>query len=220
MIDRAETGDELLVNLSALRHYRFCPRRCALQYVEETWAENAYTEQGDDLHQRVDEAGVEEREGVRVERALPLFCDRLGLTGRGDIVEFHRGADGRETPYPVEYKRGPRRKHDQAEIQLCAQALCLEEMFGVPAPAGAIYFGDSHRRQEIACDAALRAEVEQTVLAVRTLLRSGRTPAARLGPWCDGCSLRPACMPEVTGAHDGSTAYLAALARTVTEAER
>jgi CRISPR-associated exonuclease Cas4 len=201
------------VPISALRHYRFCPRRCALQYVEEVFVDNAFTLEGDALHEHVDDAGTEQHPDVRVVRGLPLFSDRLGLSGKADVVEFHRQADGTEAPFPVEYKRGRRRPHDQSDVQVCAQAICLEEMLGVPVPAGAIYFGTSRRRRDVACDAALRRIVEDTARDVRALIAAGVTPSARLGPWCDGCSLRAACMPEVTGGSDGSTAYLRGLSR-------
>lgn len=209
----------IVVPVSALRHYTFCPRRCALQYVEQTWADNRFTIEGDALHERVDTAGYEERPGVRVVRALPIFSDRLGLSGRADVVEFVHGADGRDHPSPVEYKRGARRLHDQADLQLCAQALCLEEMFGVSVDRGSIYFGDSRRRREVAFSPELRERVAVTAGAVRALMREARTPPARHGAWCDGCSLQPACIPTVTEGNDRSAAYLDAVARFAAGAE-
>ena len=206
--------DALLIPVSALRHYRFCPRRCALQYVEEQFVDNAYTLEGDALHEHVDDPGVEERAGVRVERALPLYSDRLGLTGKADVIEFHHQPHGGEIPFPVEYKRGARQKYDQTDIQLCAQAMCLEEMLGAQVPAGAIYFGGARRRRDVEFSAPLRSLVEETVRDVRELIQRGVTPPARLGPWCDGCSLREICMPEVTGGQEDSRAYIAEILRT------
>src|SRR2546430_686008 len=126
--------DSDLVLISALEHWSYCPRQCALIHVEQTFDENLYTLRGRNAHERVDQPEGELREGVRVERAVPLWSDRLGLVGKSDVVEFH-GAD----PFPVEYKHGPRRKKEHDDLQLCAQALCLEEMTGRSVPRGAIY---------------------------------------------------------------------------------
>ncbi|MGI8551098.1 MAG: CRISPR-associated protein Cas4 [Dehalococcoidia bacterium] len=133
------------------------------------------------------------------------------MTGKVDIIECHSRPNGIEIPFPVEYKRGPRRKYDQSDIQLCAQGICLEEMLGVPVPAGAVYFGGAHRRREVAFSEGLRRLVEETARDVRALIERGETPAAKLGPWCDGCSLRGICIPEVTGPVDRSAAYLQAI---------
>ena len=120
-------SDDERIMISALEHYVYCPRQCALIHVEQTYEENVFTLRGNRAHERVDEAAAEERAGVRVERALPLYSDRLGLVGRADVVEFHGGV-----PYPIEYKHGTKRHHRPARIQLGAQALCLEEMTGRP----------------------------------------------------------------------------------------
>jgi CRISPR-associated exonuclease Cas4 len=186
------------VLVSWLNEYLFCHRRLALKAIEGVWDENAYTLEGSLLHDRADTPGVEERPGVRIARALPLFSTRLGLTGKADIVEFHRQPDGSETPYPVDYKRGRRRTWDNDDVQLCAQGLCLEEMLGRPVPAGAVFHAGSKRRREVVFDAALRALTERTIEEVRALLAAGRVPPAVLKPRCDGCSLRETCMPEVT----------------------
>ncbi len=122
------------IMISALEHYSYCPRQCSLIHVEQTFDENIYTMRGQALHRRVDEVKSEYQEGVRIERALPLWSHRLGLIGKADVVEFHG-----KTPYPVEYKHGPRRKKEHDDLQLCAQAICLEEMTGEEAPKGAIF---------------------------------------------------------------------------------
>ena len=136
--------DADLVMVSALEHWSYCPRQCALIHVEQTFDENLYTLRGRMLHERVDVPEAEQREGVRIERALPLWSDRLGLVGKADVVEFHGDA-----PYPVEYKHGPRQHWGHDDLQLCAQALCLEDMTGQPVPAGAIYHHSSRRRREL-----------------------------------------------------------------------
>ncbi len=131
----AQADDDDLVMISALEHYAYCPRQCALIHVEQTFDENIYTLRGRFAHERVDAAITREEDGVRVERALPLFSRRLRLTGRADVVEF-RGA----TPLPVEYKLGKRRQWQYEAIQVCAQGMCLEEMLGISVPVGAIYY--------------------------------------------------------------------------------
>lgn len=186
------------VLLSAINQYLFCERRCALIHVEGVFQDNAYTLEGSFLHDRADTPGVENRPGVRIVRALPLFSKRLGLTGKADIVEFHKQPDGSEIPLPVDYKRGKRRKWDNDDAQLCAQAFCLEEMMGVPVPSGAIFHSASKRRREMPFTAELRAMTEAAISEIRALLALGRVPRAVLKPRCDGCSLRETCLPEIT----------------------
>lgn len=185
------------VLVSALNHYLFCPRRCALIHLEGLHGENAYLLEGTFLHERVDTPGVESRPGVRVTRALPLFSKRLGLVGKADVVEFHRKAGGSEVPLPVDYKRGPRRRWDNDDAQLCAQGLCLEEMLGVSVPRGAVFHAASKRRREVVFTPELRALTERTVEQVRAMLEAGRVPLPKLMPRCDGCSLRELCFPDV-----------------------
>ena len=131
------------IMISALEHWSYCPRQCALIHLEQTFDENLYTLRGRAVHKRVDEPVVEELVGMRIERALPLWFKALGLTGKADVVEFHG-----ETPYPVEYKHGPHRVQEHDDLQLCAQALCLEEMTGRSVPRGAIYHHSSRKRRE------------------------------------------------------------------------
>jgi CRISPR-associated exonuclease Cas4 len=195
------------VFISALNEFLFCPRRAALKFVEGVRDENAYTLEGSLLHDRTDTPGVEERPGVRIVRALPLFSRRLGLVGKADVVEFHRQPDGSERPYPVEYKRGRRRQWDNDDVQLCAQGLCLQEMLGLSVPEGAVFHAASKRRREVAFDQALRSLTEQTIGQVRELIISGRVPPAVLMPKCDGCSLRETCMPEVTQHPDRAATF-------------
>lgn len=163
----------LPVPISALQHWSYCPRQCALIHVEQAFANNVFTARGNAVHALVDEPGGERKGTVRIERALPLWCDRLGLVGKADLVEF--GTDG--GAYPVEYKHGPRRKHEHDDLQVAAQALCLEEMTGQPVPAGAIFHFSSRRRREVVIGPELRYAVETTVLAVRAMLASAKLPA-------------------------------------------
>lgn len=182
-------GDEP-IPISALQHYVYCPRQCALIHVEGVWEENLFTLRGRRAHEGVDVPEGMVREGVRVEYALPLFSERLGLVGRADVVEFHGGA-----PYPVEHKVGPRRARLADEVQLCAQALCLEEMLGVEVPRGALFYRASRRRREVRFTPELRALVERTVVEVRALLESARLPPPVHDARCRDCSLVDACMP-------------------------
>ncbi|MBU0751740.1 MAG: CRISPR-associated protein Cas4 [Gammaproteobacteria bacterium] len=185
------------IPLSALQHWCYCPRQCALIHVEQVFADNLHTLRGQAVHKQVDQPGVEIRAGLRVERALPVWSDRLGLIGKADIVEFE--ADG--TPYPVEYKHGSRNKAARIaacdDLQLAAQAICLEEMTGTPAPAGALFYATSKRRREVRIDAGLRQRVEEATVAVRALLGSGHLPPPANDPRCDKCSLADLCQPAL-----------------------
>ena len=142
--------DDLLVPLSALEHWSFCRRQCGLIHIEGLWAENVRTIEGKQLHEKVDLPGLEQRPGLRVARALALKSERLGLVGKADLVAFYEDEAYSTTgrPFPVEYKRSAKNRFRHAELQLCAQALCLEDMLGVKVPAGALYFGASRRRRE------------------------------------------------------------------------
>jgi CRISPR-associated exonuclease Cas4 len=196
------------IPLSALQHWCYCPRQCALIHVEQVFAENLYTLRGQAVHRQVDQPGVETRAGLRVERALPVWNDHLGLIGKADVVEFE--ADG--TPYPVEYKHGSRNKAAWIaacdDLQLAAQAMCLEEMTGKAVPEGALFYASSKRRRAVAIDAGLRRRVEDAASAVRALLNATVLPAPTFDKRCDKCSLRdicqPAARPVLTGLFDSA----------------
>ena len=142
-------------------------------HVEQTFDENLYTLRGQAVHKRVDEPETEEQAGVRIERAVPLWSKALGLIGKADVVEFHG-----ETPYPVEYKHGPHREHEHDDLQLCAQAMCLEEMTGQPVPRGAIYHHSSRKRREVECTPELRARVAQSTQAIRAMFADKTSSSA------------------------------------------
>ena len=180
------------VPISALEHYAYCPRQCALIHVEQVWDENLYTMRGRDVHERVDEISGHELAGVRFERALPIWCRRLNLTGKADLVEFHG-----DTPYPVEYKSGRQRKGNPETIQLCAQALCLEEMFGVPVVKGALYWHGSRERREIVFTDDMRRQVEEVALQVSEMLEKHFMPSPVNDKRCPECSLKNICLPSV-----------------------
>jgi len=206
-----------LIPISALQHFVFCPRQCALVHLEQAWAENRLTAQGRLLHTRVHETDDETRPGLRIVRGLAVRSLRLGLVGQADVVEFHQadrgaalpGLDGRWQPYPVEYKRG-RPKRDLCDaVQLCAQALCLEEMLGVAIPRAAFFYGQPRRRHEIDLTETLRTETERAIVAVRALFEQDRTPPARYASKCKRCSLYALCLPKTTGVQKRVALYLA-----------
>lgn len=184
------TAEDALIPISALQHWLFCPRQCALIHVERLWAEDAATMEGRLLHEAVDAGRGETRPGVRIARGLALCSFALGITGRADVVEFHDGQ-----PFPVEYKRGKPKTHRADEVQLCAQALCLEEMLGCTVPEGALFYGEKRRRHLVAFDASLRALTADVAHASRDMIRFNRVPLAKLSPACRKCSLEPLCRP-------------------------
>jgi CRISPR-associated exonuclease Cas4 len=180
------------VMISALEHWSYCPRQCALIHLEQTFDENLYTLRGRAVHKRVDEPVAEEQAGMRIERALPLWSKALGLIGKGDVVEFHG-----ETPYPVEYKHGPHREQEHDDLQLCAQALCLEAMTGQSVPRGAIYHHSSRKRREVEFTAELRTRVVEVTGVIRAMLIAKRLPPPVNDHRCTHCSLQESCMPSV-----------------------
>lgn len=182
-----------LIPLSALNHWAYCPRRCGLIHLEGEFTDNIHTARGNAEHERVDRVTYEtQRSGARTEFALPVWSDRFGLIGKCDAVEFWQ--DG--TIYPVEYKHGPKRKWLNDDIQLAAQAMCLEDMLGRPVPKGAIYHASSHRRREVAISPALRERVIETATAIREMLASGKLPKPVNDARCKECSLKELCQPE------------------------
>ena len=180
------------VPLSALQHWVYCPRQCGLIHLEQAFEDNIHTARGQAVHHLVDAPGYEIKAGVKVERSLPLWSDRLGLIGKADLVEFH--PDG--TVFPVEFKHGRKRQKTHDDIQLAAQAMCLEDMLGRPVPLGAIYHASSHRRREVAITSALRDLVIETAEAIRVMLRAGVLPPPVFDARCRECSLKDICQPE------------------------
>jgi CRISPR-associated exonuclease Cas4 len=187
------------IPLSALQHAVFCLRQAALIHVERLWDDNRFTAEGHVLHVRADKPGSRKARGVRRVTALTLGSVQLGIAGIADLVEFHAGPDG-ETAFPVEYKRGKPKLHRADEVQLCAQALCLEEMTGRPVPEGALYYGETKRRVQVPFDTALRALTLQTIAALRQVFLSGQTPPPTPHrSRCRACSLLDLCKPGVAG---------------------
>lgn len=180
--------------ISALNQYTYCPRRCYLIHNEGEFTDNIHTISGTMEHEKVDQVKHEVKQGVRVEFALPVWSDRLGLTGRCDAVEFH--PDG--SIYPVEYKHGKRNKWLNDDLQLAAQAVCLEEMMKVTISTGAIYHQQSRRRREVDINQHLREELEQTIQLVKTTLSKEHCPPPiHDTKRCPQCSLISLCNPEL-----------------------
>ncbi len=178
-----------------LEHYAYCPRQCALIHLEQTYDENIYTIRGRLFHDRVHEESSTIENGIRIERGMPLWSEKLGIHGKSDVVEFHG-----KVPYPVEYKSGKRMKkiyRNAADIQLCAQALCLEEMLDVAVPKGAIFFKGSQRRREVEFTETLRQETESTILKVCKMIESEIMPKPVNDNRCPNCSLIDSCRPEL-----------------------
>lgn len=225
------TEDELLP-ISALQHLAFCERQWALIHLEGAWAENQLTAEGRVMHDRAHEPGIESRGDIRISRGLRLRSLRLGLSGIADVVEFHRcrrrddssvtaegalpdavclpGVPGLWSPFPVEYKRGRPKAGPFDEVQLCAQALCLEEMLGVSVPSAALFYGKPVRRFEVALTNSLRKETERLASRVHELLRLGVTPPPIYEKKCDSCSLFSLCMPIRLSKHPTVEDYISA----------
>lgn len=200
-----------LVPLAALQHFAFCPRQCALIHNEQVWADNYLTAHGQVLHQKVDSGEPETRKGIRFERTVQVSAPSLGITGKLDLVEKDL-TTGALTP--VEYKRGKPKQDDWDEIQLCAQALCLEEMTGQSVEQGALWYWQTRHRQLIAIDENLRQRTKQVIAEVRSLFDSKITPKAQYAKRCEACSLIDLCNPKLV---DSSRSYIANLYKTENE---
>ena len=205
--------------ISALQHLIFCERQCALIHIEGLWAENRLTVEGRILHRKAhgEDVGprgggrVEARPGVRIARGLDLESTALGLVGKADVVEFRQAGERKGSPgsvFPIEYKRGKPKKHDADRIQLCAQAMCLEEMLGVPVLAGALYYGVTRRREAILFDDGLRAKTSAAARRLHELVASGMTPRVKREKKCARCSLLHLCLPNGTGPGKSAQRYL------------
>jgi len=189
----AEDG---LIPLSALQHYLYCPRQCALIHVEQVWAEDGATAEGRLMHDRVDHGPPDRRAGVRTVRGMAIRSFALGVAGKADAVEFH-GSGPEAAAYPVEYKRGRPKAHRADEVQLCAQAICLEEMLGMGVPEGALFYGETRRRLVVDFDKDLRDLTAEVARSARAMIAAGETPRPHYAPGCKKCSLQDLCAPKV-----------------------
>jgi len=179
------------IPIAALNHYNYCPHRCWRMFCIGDFTDNQYTIEGTSLHHRVHTVGEGHREDVWQIRAIWLKSERYGLIGKADLIESEEGRW-----YPVEYKRSHRGEFGNDELQVCAQALCLEEMTGQPVSVGYLYYAQSHQRQLVDLSDELRQTTIATIEAVRVLMQTGAMPKAVYTPRCKGCSLFQACMPQ------------------------
>lgn len=200
-----------LIQLSALQHMAFCPRQCALIHVEQTWTESGLTAEGRIMHDRVHDENRESRGSTRIEYGVPLRSLRLGLIGKADVVEYHRTDVSEWQPYPVEYKRGKPKADHCDKVQLCAQAMCLEEMLGANIPKGAIFYGKTRHRLDVTFDESLRRETEEAAKQAHTLIESGCTPKPVYAKRCERCSLKNECMPKTIQKKRSVKSYLTRL---------
>lgn len=198
-----------LLPLSALQHLAYCERQWALIHIEQQWNESRLTAEGRQMHDRAHEQSEDWREGVHVSRGLAVRSLHLGLSGKIDVVEFHSLGSGSSRAYPIEYKRGRPKPGHWDEVQLCAQALCLEEMLGIEVSRGAIFYGQPRRRTEVMFDPSLRAETEALASRLHALHKTGVTPAAVYSSKkCDRCSLLETCLPQSAGEQRSVRSYL------------
>jgi len=204
-----------LLPISALQHLLFCPRQTALIHIERLWAENTLTREGRHLHEKADKGRGESRGSLRVARGIPLRSLELGLFGQADVVEFRPALGVLEAsqttsivPYPIEYKRGKPKKDGSDRVQLCAQALCLEEMLRTPVPVGALFYGTMRRRVEVMFDQPMRRQTRSAIAALHELIGSGNTPPAIYEKKCDRCSLKNLCLPDARPGTAAASRYL------------
>ena len=201
--------EEEFLQLSGLQHFKFCRRQWAFIHIEQLWAENYRTVDGTLLHQRAHNTELRETRGdLIITRGMAVLSPTLGISGQCDVVEFRRdplgiplaGQEGLWRPFPVEYKRGAPSKRGADELQLCAQAMCLEEMLCTDIPAGALYYGETRHRQAVAFSGQLRAEVQTCLAEMHDLFRRGHTPKVKPTKSCGACSLKDLCLPRLINA--------------------
>lgn len=198
--------EEDYLQISGLQHFCVCRRQWALIHIEQLWAENLRTVEGSLLHEKAHDASQKERRGeLLITRNMRVFSPTMGISGDCDVVEFHRGKkgvplagqDGLWLPYPVEYKHGAPRQDHANEWQLCAQAMCLEEMLCCEIPEGALYFGETRHREKIAFTSELRQEVQDSLRQMHELYARQYTPKVKPGKACNACSLKELCVPRL-----------------------
>lgn len=187
--------EDQFIQLSALQHYVFCPRQCALIHVDDVWNDNVFTVRGNILHEKVDTDTYETRGTLKTVRALKIHSFRLGLAGKCDVVEFRKGEGGIEI-FPVEFKAGQPKQNISDEVQLCAQALCLEEMMNTEITRGAFFYGRIRRRVQVEIGEQLRKQTEEIIAAVHDIVERKVVPQAAYMQKCKTCSLESICQPK------------------------
>ena len=206
--------EENLLQLSGLQHFAFCRRQWALIHIEQQWQENLRTVEGKLLHRRAHDDQQRERRGnILILRGLHVASRTLGISGKCDVVEFHadpagvplQGEEGLWRPYPVEYKRGSPKAHDADLLQLCAQAMCMEEMLCCTVPEGSLFYGETRRRTDVFFSDELRNQVTTLLAEMQQLFRRGHTPKVRPSKSCNARSLKELCLPALLGRRSALT---------------
>ncbi|MEW6508326.1 MAG: CRISPR-associated protein Cas4 [Bacteroidota bacterium] len=188
-------AEEDFIMISALQHYVYCPRQCGLIHVDDVWSENLFTTRGNILHEKVDTATYETRGIKKTVRALRIHSYRFGITGKCDVVEFRTSPYGDEV-MPVEFKSGEPKEDISDKVQLCAQALCLEEMLNTNITRGAFFYGKIRRRNVVDIDSELRIQTENIIASVREIISKKIVPPAEFSSKCRNCSLIDICQPK------------------------
>ncbi len=200
-------SDDDLLHIRGLQQILYCKRRCALLFLEQLWADNFFTAKGIVMHDKAHENKYEYKKGVIIERDVYLKSYALGLVGKSDVIEFHKSENGL-IPFPVEYKSGKAKNDNTDKVQLCAQALCLEEMLNISIFKGALYYGKTHNRLEVDFDKSLRDETISLSKEFHDLMESKITPKAEYSKKCDNCSFKELCLPEIFGKKRSVKEYL------------
>lgn len=202
-------NEQDFLQLSALQHFIFCKRQCALIHIEQNWVENVFTAEGRIMHENVHKERVKGLKNVRIEFGMPLNSFDLGLSGKADVVEFHK-TDGTEkwVPFPVEFKHGKPKADNCDKIQLCAQAICLEEMMNIKTPCGALFYGKTRHRFDVEFDDCLRNETTETAKQLHDFIEAGNTPPPIYNAKCESCSFINECLPKAIGRKISVKEYL------------
>lgn len=209
-------SEQVFLPLSGIQHFAFCRRQWALIHIENLWADDVRTVEGNIMHERAhNEQFTETRGDVLILRGLRIASDKLGLSGICDVVEFHQhpqgvplhGREGRWLPYPVEYKRGKPKEDDCDQLQLCAQAICLESMFACKIQEGSLFYGETRRRQKVEFTPELRSRVECMAAEMQEYYTRRHTPSAKPSKACNACSLKDICLPKLTK-HEPVSVYI------------
>jgi len=201
-------NDDELIMISAIQHYRFCNRQCALIHIENVWKDNLFTAEGHIIHSRVHTPERETRNGIVFQRGLPIRSLSYGIVGKCDLVEFHYSQNILQKVIPVEYKRGTKKEKDYDAVQLCAQALCLEEMLNIQIPYGYLYYNKIKHRIKVLLDNQLRDTSISLIMEIRDFLQRGETPLPEYSPKCKRCSLYFECMPKIATKRKSVTNYI------------
>lgn len=202
-----EYKEEDFLQLSGLQHFAFCRRQWALIHIEQQWAENLRTTEGRILHEKAHDASQREKRGdLIITRDMRVYSAKLGVSGNCDVVEFHKSSEGIDIPgvegiwqpHPVEYKRGTPKISDADRLQLCAQAICLEEMLCCDIPEASMFYGEVRRREAVVLDEEIRTRVRLMLAEMHELYRRGHTPKVKPSKSCNACSLRELCVPKLS----------------------